>query len=538
MSIKFARRSVIKLLGTALFTLSAGAMLGSYTPAASAAPVADEETLTFLNYRDLRDLNPHLYGGEMFAQEMLFEGLVTLGNDGSYHPAVAESWTISPDGRVYTFKIRKGMTFTDGEVLDAYAVEKNFDALIDNKKRHSWLEMMRLLVSAKATDAETFVITMKEPYYPMLTELAVTRPFAFVSPKVMKDGKTKDGVTSFIGSGQWILKEHVIDEYSVFERNENYWGKKPAYKRVIVKVIPDNQTRILALEKGEADLIWGKNMVDADALNKYRDSDKFGIAVSDPTSTRQIVLNTNNEFLRDANVRRALQHATNKAVISQGVFHGLEPAADTLYAKSIPYCNIDLKPYEANMKKAAELLEQAGWKRDGRRAPLMKDGKAMELNLLYNSNSVSEKTIAEYLQSEFGKLGIKVTIRGEEEQSYRDNMKNGHFDLVFNICWGTPYDPQSSLAAMRQRVYGDYAAQLGLPDKAEIDKAITEILTSTDETRRQELYTFVLKHLHDDAVYIPITYETNKALFNKKVGGVGFLSNQYEVPFGDMYPVK
>ena len=88
----------------------------------------------------------------------------------------------------------------------------------------------------------------------------------------------------------------------------------------------------------------------------------------------------------------------------------------------------------------------------------------MELGLLYNSNSVTEKTIAEYLQHEYGKLGIKVSLRGEEEQSYRDNMKNGLFDMIFNICWGMPYDPQSSMAAMRQRVYGDHAAQLRRED--------------------------------------------------------------------------
>lgn len=309
---------------------------------------------------------------------------------------------------------------------------------------------------------------------------------------------------------------------------------KPAFKRIIVKVIPDNQTRILALEKGEIDLIWGKNMIDADALNKYRSSDKFAVAVSAPTSTRHIVLNTNNEHLKDFKVRAAIQHAVNKAVISQGVFHGFEPPADTLYARSIPYCDIDLKPFAYDMKLAAKLLEEAGYTRDGRRAPLMKNGKPLQLGLLYNSNSVSEKTIAEYLQSELGKLGMQLEIRGEEEQSYRDNMKNGNFDLVFNICWGMPYDPQSSLAAMRQRVYGDYAAQLGLPDKKEIDAAITKILTSTDEAERQSLYSFVLKHLHDDAVYLPISYETNKALFRADLDGVGFLSNQYEVPFADM----
>lgn len=530
--LRFKRRS---LISAACAVVAAGTLFFSAAPAVMAAVDHDRDTLVFVNFRDLRDLNPHLYAGEMFAQEMLFEGLVTLGNDGEYHGAVAESWTISPDGREYTFKIRPNLKFTDGHPLDAYAVKANFDALIDNKTRHSWLEMMRLLVKVEAPDASTFRIVMKEPYYPMLTELAVTRPFAFVSPNVMKDGKTKNGLKAFVGSGPWILKEHVVDEYSVFEVNPDYWGKKPAIKRIIVKVIPDNQTRILALEKGEVDLIWGKNMVDADALNKYRNSKDFGVAVSDPTSTRQIVLNTTNEFLKDKNVRAALQHASNKAVISQGVFHGFEPAADTLYSKAMPYCNIDLKPFAYDMKEAQRLLEASGWKRDGKRAPMMKDGKVLAFDMLYNSNSVSEKTIAEFLQSEWSKIGVQLSIRGEEEQSYRDNMKNGKFDTVFNICWGAPYDPQSSLAAMRQRVYGDYEAQLGLPDKAEIDARITKILTSTDEAERKDLYKYVLTHLHDDAVYIPVTYETNKALFRAELGGVGFLSNQYEIPFADMY---
>ena len=97
------------------------------------------------------------------------------------------------------------------------------------------------------------------------------------------------------------------------------------------------------------------------------------------------------------------------------------------------------------------------------------------------------------------------------------------------------YDPQPSLAAMRAPVYGDYAAQLGLEDKAEIDQAITDILTSTDETERQELYTFVLTRLHEDAVYIPLTYECNKALYTSELQGVHFGSDQYDVPFADMY---
>lgn len=491
------------------------------------------QELVFVNFRDIRDLNPHLYAGEMYAQEMLYETLVTITEDG-YAPCLAESWEISEDGKTYTFKIRKGVTFSDGEGCDANAIKANFDAIIENKDRHTWLEMMNLLVGVSAPDEETFVIELSEPYYPMLTELGVTRPFAMISPKAMKEGSTKDGVNAYIGTGPYVLTDFVTDEYAVFEANENYWGEKPQVKKITVKVIPDNQTRILALEKGEIDLIYGKNMIDADAVNKYRDSDQFKVALSDPTSTRQIVLNTTKEILGDKVVRQALQHGTDRQAISDGIFYGLESPADTLFASSIPYCNIGLSAYEYSTDQAAEMLEAAGWVM-GSQNVREKDGKSMELSLLYNSDSVTEKTIAEYLQSEYGKLGIKLDIKGEEEQSYRDNMKAGNFDMVFNICWGTPYDPQSSLAAMRQPVYGDYAAQLGLEDKADIDEAITKILVSTDENERQELYRFVLTRLHEDAVYIPLTYECNKAIYTTELKGVGFSQSQYEVPFAQMY---
>ena len=290
----------------------------------------------------------------------------------------------------------------------------------------------------------------------------------------------------------------------------------------------------MALEKGEIDLIFGKNMLDADAISQYVDSDQFTVSLSEPTSTRHIVLNTTHEILGDKAVRQALQHATNREAISEGIFYGLEQPADTLYATSVPYCDVDLEPYVYDTSIAEQMLDEAGWvmNSDGIRE---KEGQKLELDLLYNSDSVTEKTIAEYLQSEYQKLGISLNIHGEEEQSYRDNMKAGNFDMVFNICWGMPYDPQSSLAAMRAPVYGDYAAQLGLEDKAEIDQAITDILTSTDETERQELYTFVLTRLHEDAVYIPLTYECNKALYTSELQGVHFGSDQYDVPFADMY---
>ena len=511
------------------------AAAGAENSAAASEAGASEgkEELVFVNYRDIRDLNPHLYAGEMYAQEMLYETLVNITADG-YEGCLAESWDISDDGKTYTFHIRDGVKFSDGEVCDANAIKANFDAIIENKDRHTWLEMMNLLVGVAAPDDKTFVIELSEPYYPLLTELGVTRPFAMISPKAMKDGSTKDGVNAYIGTGPYVLTDFVTDEYAIFEANENYWGEQPKIKKITVKVIPDNQTRILALEKGEIDMIFGKNMIDADAINQYTGNDKFTVSLSDPTSTRQIVLNTTRDVLADKEVRQALQHATNKQAISDGIFYGLEQPADTLFAKTVPYCDIDLEPYVYDVELAQSMLDEAGWV-VGADKIREKDGQKLNIDLLYNSDSVTEKAIAEYLQSEYQKIGISLNIHGEEEQSYRDNMKAGNFDMVFNICWGTPYDPQSSLAAMRAPVYGDYAAQLGLEDKADIDQAITDILVSTDETKRQELYTFVLTRLHEDAVYIPLTYECNKAIYRSDLQGFHFTQTQYEVPFADFY---
>ena len=538
---KISRRNFCLLMAGACCTgvLAACGSSSSSTASSSAASASAaasgevRDELIFVNYRDIRDLNPHLYAGEMYAQSILYDTLVSITADG-YEGCLAESWDISEDGRTYTFHIRPNVLFSDGEKCDANAILANFNAILENRERHTWLEMMNLLVGVSAPDENTFVIEMSEPYYPMLTELGCIRPFAMISPSCMINGSTKDGVNGHIGTGPYVLTDFVTDEYAVFERNENYWGKAPAIRKITVKVIPDNQTRIMALESGEIDLIFGKNMIDADAISQYLDSDKFTVGLSDPTSTRHIVMNTTREILGDPAVRKALQHATDRQTISDGIFYGLEQPADTLYATTVPYCNVGLKPYEYSTETAAQILDEAGWVlgSDKMRA---KDGRQLALDLLYNSDSVTEKTIAEYLQSEYLKLGISMTIHGEEEQSYRDNMKAGNFDMVFNICWGMPYDPQSSLAAMRAPVYGDYAAQQGLEDKAEIDEAITRILTSTDENERQELYKSVLTNLHEDAMYLPLTYECNKALYTSALHGVHFGTDQYDVPFADMY---
>lgn len=283
---KISRRNFCLLMAGACCTgvLAACGSSSSSTASSSAASASAtasgevRDELIFVNYRDIRDLNPHLYAGEMYAQSILYDTLVSITANG-YEGCLAESWDISEDGCTYTFHIRPNVLFSDGEKCDANAILANFNAILENRERHTWLEMMNLLVGVSAPDENTFVIEMSEPYYPMLTELGCIRPFAMISPNCMINGSTKDGVNGHIGTGPYVLTDFVTDEYAVFERNENYWGETPAIRKITVKVIPDNQTRIMALESGEIDLIFGKNMIDADAISQYLDSDKFTVGL-------------------------------------------------------------------------------------------------------------------------------------------------------------------------------------------------------------------------------------------------------------------
>ena len=513
--------------------------LGSLCLAATlpTAGAAEGNVLTIANFRDLRDLNPHLYSGELFAKNLIFEGLIFLDEQGKPSPWLAKSWTVSKDGTTYTFDLRDDVSFTDGTKFDASVVKKNFDALLDNVKRHGWLESISLMneqgkkgeSAIKVLGDYRIQVKFPKPYYPFLIELGVTRPFRMLSPKCFINGTTKNGVSCLVGTASYVLESNVVDQQSTFVRNPSYWGEKPAIEKIVAKVIPDEQARVVALQKGDIDMIYGLQMISPRVFKQFENKSGFTAAMSKPMSTRMMILNTSREFLKDASVRQALNHLTNRATISEKIMLGLEAPAETLLSRSTPYANIDLKPYSYDTAQAVKLIEKAGWKLEG--GQFMKSGKPLELTLSYDSNKVIEKTIAQYLQSEWGKTGIKLNLIAEEEQAHRDRLKQGNFDLSFNISWGTPYDPQSFLAGMRNpAVYGDYVGQQGLKDKARIDDTILAALESVDEKTRQANFTYVLETLHNEAAYIPLTYERNRVIHSSKVKKLAFNPSQFEIP--------
>ena len=436
--------------------------------------------LEYASMKDIRNINPHLYLGEMAAQAMVFEPLVFNTPEG-VKPALAERWEISGDGRTYTFHLRRGVKFTDGTPFTADAVKKNIDAVMANRTRHAWLDMINEIESSEVVDEHTWRLHLRHPYFPALIELGLSRPFRFISPACMKDG-----VTCLAGTGPWVLSEHKDQQYALFSRNEGYWGDKPIVPTVRWNVVPDTQTMLMALEKGEIDLVFGADgdQLTGDAFKKLTDEKRLNTAVSEPIASRAILVNSKRPITKDVRVREALAYAFNRQAVVDGI--------------------------------------------------RTKDGARLVLDFYFNSNNAQEKTIAEAMQGDLLKIGVELRVIGEEKQAFLDRQRTGEFDLQYSLSWGAPYDPQSYLSSWRIPAHGDYQSQIGLADKAHIDATITALMTEADETKRAAMVRDVLTRITDAAVYIPVSYSRTKAVYSNRIKDVSFAVTQYEIPFEKM----
>jgi nickel transport system substrate-binding protein len=524
-----------------IVTLSLGAILFTGCSASDkkvdgtmAKNTSETEVITFSWNKDIGNLNPHMYlPSQFFAQAMVFESLVNYGKDGKIEPSLASDWKASDDGKTYTFHLRQKVTFSDGSTFNSKTVKRNFDTVLANSEAHSWLGLINEIESTEALDDYTFLIHLKHPYYPILQELTLVRPLRFLAEAGFPDsGNTANGINKAIGTGPWILSDYKKDEQAVFIRNENYWGKKPRAKKVIVKIIPDGESRVLSFEKGELDFIYGTGLISLDSFNKLKKSGKYNAMNSEPQATRLLVLNSNRGPTKDLLVRQALEHGFNKQAVIDHLFYGTETLADQLISSNFPYTDTSIKTYGYEPEKSKQLLDMAGWKLPQGKEYREKDGKTLELELKYISSDSIQKSLSEVVQSEFKNIGIKVRLNAQEEQSFWDQTFKGQFDLVFDETWGAPYDPHAYVSAMRSSEHSSssYQAQLGLPMKAELDQKISQALLSTDENERKKLYKDIFTTLQEQAVYLPISYEKTIAVLHNNVKGFDFMPTQYEVP--------
>lgn len=484
--------------------------------------------------RDVGEMNPHVYNpSQLFAQSMVYEPLVSYQDGGEIKPQLAKSWEISDDGKVYTFHLRQGVKFSDGTNFNAEIVKKNFDAILKHTELHSWLGFITKIARTDVIDENTFKLTLTEPYYPTIQELAVVRPVRFLGEAGFpKDGDTSKGIAKSVGTGPWILDKYKTDEYAIFKRNENYWGELPKVEKIKVKVIPDAETRVLAFEKGELDLIYGEGVISLDTFKQLESTGKYETSISDPVATRQLVMNTKTEQLSDERVRQALQYGFNKGAMVEGVTSGLEEKADHILSTNLPYTkDIEVKSVKYDVEKAKSLLDKAGWKIPKGKTVREKDGKPLEVELMYDSAESIQKAMAETLQAEWATIGVKLNIVGVELTEQVQRFKDNKFDINFFSNYGAPYDPHTFLNIVASEGFGFNEAISAYPNKDELIKQMVKVPQTTDEKERQQLYSSILKSLQDQGAIIPISYIKKTAIYQKDVKNFKFPANRDEHPF-------
>lgn len=374
-----------------------------------------------------------------YPRRQILDGLVFADSNGKLHPWLATSW--KQNGTVWTLTLRKGVVFSDGTPFNAATVVRNFDFWI----KISTSVPDSFFKSARAIDDYTVEIhtTVPQPWLPQLLTAAA---FGINSTPSL-DRPFKEISENPIGSGPFILKEWKRGEEIVLVRNDKYeWGPEsthggPAYlKEIDWKFVPDANARWIALEHGQADLIYDPPSTRwKEANDKYLVSRRIA-----PGRGQALSFNTGAGPFVDERVRQAFAYASNRKAIVQAVFRGSVPfEGNGAYSPTTPdYVDLDNR-YPLDRDKAVKLLEAAGWTTVNGDGYRVKDGKVLEVSFPYSPLAVNAEgaTALQALQAEEKKVGFKVDLHALTPTDIAAGRYTGANEYDLYIGYWTWYAP-------------------------------------------------------------------------------------------------
>ena len=451
----------------------------------------------------------------------IFEGLVKFDKDTTnVVPALAEKWTTSTDGKVWTFSLRKGVKFHDGTDFNADAVVKNFDywkntknpthdAQIKAGQTFEYFELQfggfdgdSIITDVKAVDSATVQITLKDPQGPFLNNLAMF-VFVFWSPTALE----KAGVNSCktpVGTGPYKFGEWKANEQVTLTAFADYWDKPNAakMKNVIIRNIPNNSSRLLALSAGE---IHGMEGLEPRDVTAVKGNSKFKLLLRPANTTGYVAFNYKVKEFTDPKVRQAFAQAINKAPIVEKFYGGTGAATNQFQPPALWGYNKDVKDWAYDAAAAKKLLADAGYPNGISEVTF--DGKKVPLEFWYMPVSrpyfPNPKDIATAVAADWAKAGINVTLQTIDWATYLDKRKNGQLPLYMLGWTGDNGDPDNFVC------YFFCLDAKETPKATEgffADKEISDILKKAAILVKQEerapLYRQAEQMIHDKVVRI------------------------------------
>ena len=425
----------------------------------------------------------------------LYEGLVRY-KDGTLEvePALAESWTISADGKTYTFTLRDGVTFHDGTALDAEAVKFNFDRMLkeDHPLHNTGPFPLSFFFSAiqsvTAPDARTVVFALKEPYAPFLSNLAYPTGL-IVSPSAVRARKADFGRNP-VGTGPFRFAEWAANAKVVITRNDAYWGDAAKLDAVVFRPITDANTRVAEMLSGGLDLMVE---VPPDNVAQFGGDAAYSVHEQAGPHVWFLILNAKEGPMSDKRVRQAVNYAIDKKALVENVLQGTAEiaAGPTPPAFAWAY-NETLQPYPHDPEKARTLIKAAGAS-DAELTFYVTEG---------GSGMLDPVPMGAAIQADLAKVGLKVKIETYEWNTFLGKVNpglEGKADMA-EMAWMTNDPDTLPYLALRTEAWPDKGGfNSGYYSNPKVDELLVAARRSTDQAERAALYRQMQTIVRDDA---------------------------------------
>ena len=498
--------------------LSSALSLAVLAAVSAGAPANAEDnpqsggTLTVvLSDYPVEGLNPHHRGAISQTQAVrnVYDALIAIDYDESFHPWLAESWTRSDDGLVWTFKLKQGVKFTDGEPFNAQAVKANFDLVIDGKYAPSAAKnSFRSLKETRVVDDHTVEFVLSNPAANFLHTLASLEG-SIVSPKSLQNPDVRAGGVGIAGTGPFILTEVVPGQELVFVRNENYNSPPatahhtgPAFiEKLVIKYVSEPSVRAGLLASGEVQAITDVAPNDIplfDGVDGYHFEYK-----GSNTAPTSLYFNTTSGPTQDVRVRKALQEGADIDGIIKSVLKGQgERAWSILQPQSKFYDAKYEGAYGGNVELANKLLDEAGWtERDAEGYRTNASGQRLTLRLIATNPKAPLDTVLAAYQSEVRQnLGAEIDLQYRDEGTVDKVREANAYEIFPRSIGGT------DASTVLDKVYTKDGTVNGPRlDSPEVTKWLEEgRYALTDEARKAAFDKIAQYVLIDQSITLPL----------------------------------
>jgi peptide/nickel transport system substrate-binding protein len=383
--------------------------------------------------RDFRSMDPaHIPGSPDYQIAMnVFNGLVRYKHNSlDIEPDLAERWRISPNGQVYTFFLRKGVKFhrNYGD-FTAKDVKYTIDRILNPATRSRYRATMTIIDRVEVVDDHTVRIVLKAPSASFLAGALAFRPGYIVPQRAVDELGDRFGFNP-IGTGPFQFTSYAPRQELVLDANPNYFRGAPAVKRLVWKVVPDDNVAGLALQKGEINHMIVRDPQVYVALQRDR---RLAFTATPTTGWWEFSFNTRRRPFDDVRVRRALSHAVDRDTFIKTVLEGLGSPAYSVIPPGMIGHTADVEKYPYNVARAKQLLAEAGV------------GGGFRATLVFEPSEYGE-LIATAMQQWFKDVGVELQMVKLEAGAWTARRQSGDYDIT--ISGTTRFDPDQFLTEL------------------------------------------------------------------------------------------